>query len=36
MLGIVRILQAEGHEIVAFHDARFKGRIEGVGADFIQ
>ncbi len=34
MLGIARILLAEGHEIVAFTGSAFKDRIEGIGAEF--
>jgi MGT family glycosyltransferase len=34
MLGIARILLAEGHEIVAFTGRAFKDRIEGIGAEF--
>jgi UDP:flavonoid glycosyltransferase YjiC (YdhE family) len=34
MLGIVRILLAEGHEVVAFTGRSFKDRIEGIGAEF--
>jgi MGT family glycosyltransferase len=34
MLGIVRILVAEGHEVVAFTGRSFKDRIEGIGAEF--
>jgi MGT family glycosyltransferase len=34
MLGIARILLAEGHEVVAFTGSAFKDRIEGIGAEF--
>jgi MGT family glycosyltransferase len=34
MLGIARILLAEGHEVVAFTGRAFKDRIEGIGAGF--
>jgi UDP:flavonoid glycosyltransferase YjiC (YdhE family) len=34
MLGIARILLAEGHEVVAFTGRAFKDRIEGIGAEF--
>jgi MGT family glycosyltransferase len=34
MLGIARILLAEGHKVVAFTGSAFKDRIEGIGAEF--
>jgi MGT family glycosyltransferase len=34
MLGIARILLAEGHEVVAFTGSAFKDRIEEIGAEF--
>jgi MGT family glycosyltransferase len=34
MLGIARILLAEGHEVVAFTGRAFKDRIEAIGAEF--
>jgi MGT family glycosyltransferase len=34
MLGIARILLAEGHEVVAFTGSAFKDRIEEIGAQF--
>jgi MGT family glycosyltransferase len=34
MLGIARILQAEGHEVVAFTGSAFKDRIESSGSGF--
>jgi UDP:flavonoid glycosyltransferase YjiC (YdhE family) len=34
MFAIVRILVADGHEVVAFTGRSFKDRIEGIGAEF--
>lgn len=34
MLGIARILVAEGHEVVAFTGSAFRDRITGIGAEF--
>jgi hypothetical protein len=34
MLGIARILLAEGHEVVAFTGSAFKDRVDAIGAEF--
>jgi UDP:flavonoid glycosyltransferase YjiC (YdhE family) len=34
MLGIARILVAEGHEVVAFTGSAFQDRIKAIGAAF--